>query len=148
MVDKLILDKSIELTIRLAKKGTGFVAPNPRVGCVILDKNNKLISTGYHKNFGGPHAEIEALNNLKDKSLLMGAHVIVSLEPCAHVGKTGSCAQTLSKLPIGKVTYGVSDPNPLVSGAGEKILKENGIEAVNYSEQNNSNPKLKGYLEI
>ena len=117
---KLNIEQAIGLTIRLAKKGTGCVAPNPRVGCVILDENENLISFGYHKSFGGAHAEIEALNKIENKSLLKNAHVVVSLEPCAHKGKTGSCAVALSKLPIRKVTFAIEDANPLVSGKGEK----------------------------
>ena len=126
------LDQAIQLAISQAHLGAPFVSPNPKVGCVILDSKGELLSKGYHKKFGQPHAEVEALNQIQDKEKLKGAHVIVTLEPCAHEGKTPSCAKTLAKLPIKKVTYGLVDPNPLVAGKGAEILKAAGIEAEEY----------------
>lgn len=126
------LDQAIQLAISQAHQGAPFVSPNPKVGCVILDSKGELLSKGYHKKFGQPHAEVEALNQIQDKEKLKGAHVIVTLEPCAHEGKTPSCAKTLAKLPIKKVTYGLVDPNPLVAGKGAEILKAAGIEAEEY----------------
>ena len=125
------LDQAMQLAISEALKGAPFVSPNPKVGCVILDSQGELLSTGYHKKFGEAHAEIEALKNLNPDQL-KGAHLIVTLEPCAHEGKTPSCAKTLAKLPIKKVTFGLVDPNPLVAGQGAKILKEAGIEVEEY----------------
>lgn len=107
-------------------KGFGFVSPNPLVGCVVLDKNLQMISTGFHEMYGGAHAEINAIKNLTPEQL-EGAHIVVTLEPCAHVGQTAACAQALAKLPIASVTYGIKDPNPLVSGKGIEILEKAGI---------------------
>ncbi len=125
------LDQAMKLAITEALKGAPFVSPNPKVGCVILNSHGELLSTGYHKKFGEAHAEVDALKGLTS-DLLKGAHVIVTLEPCAHEGKTPSCAKTLAKLPIKKVTYGLLDPNPLVAGQGTNILKDAGIQAEEY----------------
>lgn len=125
------LEQGMQLAINEAFKGAPFVSPNPKVGCVILDRNGELLSTGFHQKFGGPHAEVEALKALNPESL-KGAHVIVTLEPCAHEGKTPSCAKTLAALPIKKVTFGLVDPNPLVAGQGAEILRRAGIEVDEY----------------
>ncbi len=125
------LDQAMKLAIHEALKGAPFVSPNPKVGCVILNSHGELLTTGYHKKFGEGHAEVEALKGLSSEHL-KGAHVIVTLEPCAHEGKTPSCAKTLAKLPIKKVTYGLVDPNPLVAGQGAKILKDTGVEVEEY----------------
>lgn len=117
----------MELAIEEARKGAGRVAPNPMVGCVILDEDGLLLSQGHHKQYGGPHAEIEALKGLSEEQL-EGAQVYVTLEPCAHHGKTPPCADHLAKLPIQSVTYGLIDPNPLVSGRGVQRLKAAGKE--------------------
>ncbi len=114
--------------IRLARQGFGFVSPNPMVGCVILDSSGRVLSEGYHAKCGEAHAEAMALGQIKDSSRLKGAHVIVTLEPCAHEGRTPSCAKALAKTSIGKVTYGLTDPNPQVSGKGCEILKAAGIQ--------------------
>ena len=128
--DQLTLEQAMRLAISEAKKGTGFVSPNPLVGCVIVDSNNRLISVGYHALYGHHHAEVDALKKITDPKLLEGATVYVTLEPCAHEGKTPSCAKALAKLPIKKVVYGLHDPFPLVSGKGAAIVREAGIEAV------------------
>ncbi len=125
------LDQAMRLAMKEALKGAPFVSPNPRVGCVILGSKGELLSTGYHKKFGEAHAEVEALKSLTFDQL-KGAHVIVTLEPCAHEGKTPSCAQALARLPIKKVTFGLVDPNPLVAGQGAQILRAAGIEAEEY----------------
>lgn len=125
------IDQAMQMAIDEAYKGAAFVSPNPKVGCVILNSNGQLLSKGYHKKYGGPHAEIEALHGLS-LDQLKGAHVIVTLEPCAHEGKTPSCAKKLATLPIQKVTYGLVDPNPLVAGRGHQILVEAGIETELY----------------
>lgn len=125
------LDQAMQLAITEALKGAPFVSPNPKVGCVILNSRGELLSTGYHKKFGGPHAEVEALKGLSFEQL-KDAHVIVTLEPCAHEGKTPSCAKALAGLPIKKVTFGLVDPNPLVAGQGAGILHAAGIEVEEY----------------
>lgn len=106
-------------------KGFGFVSPNPQVGCVVLNAKHELIASGHHERYGEGHAEVNALRNLTDEQL-KGAHIVVTLEPCAHVGKTPSCAEMLAKLPIESVTYGLKDPFPLVSGKGVEILEKAG----------------------
>ncbi len=92
--------EAMRLALQEGRKGAGFVSPNPLVGCVILDKNFELIGKGYHARVGEGHAEVNALAEIKDVSKLEGAHVYVTLEPCAHEGRTPSCAKTLAKLPI------------------------------------------------
>ena len=114
------------MAIEEGKKGYGFVAPNPAVGCVILDRDQTLISKGYHRAFGDPHAEIEALKGL-NSDLLEGAHMYVTLEPCSHFGKTPPCTDRLVQIPFASVTYGVLDPNPLVNGKGLEKLRDAGI---------------------
>jgi diaminohydroxyphosphoribosylaminopyrimidine deaminase / 5-amino-6-(5-phosphoribosylamino)uracil reductase len=113
--------------LRLARKGAGYVSPNPLVGCVIVSEDGRLIGKGYHERFGKAHAEINALDSVKDKNALNGATVYVTLEPCEHHGKTPPCAVTLSKLPLKRVIAGMIDPNPVVSGKGMKILEQAGI---------------------
>ncbi len=120
--------EAMQLAIETAKKGQGFVSPNPLVGCVILDRSNQLLAVGYHAFYGQAHAEVHALEQVKDPKLLEGAHMFVTLEPCAHEGKTGSCAKKIATLPLAAVTFGLVDPNPLVSGQGAEILKKAGIK--------------------
>lgn len=109
-----------------ADRGAGFVSPNPLVGCVILDRHGEFLAKGYHARVGEAHAEVAALREVRDPARLEGAHVIVTLEPCAHEGRTPSCAKALAKLPIARVTFGLVDPNPLVSGQGAAILRQAG----------------------
>ncbi|MEJ5165813.1 MAG: bifunctional diaminohydroxyphosphoribosylaminopyrimidine deaminase/5-amino-6-(5-phosphoribosylamino)uracil reductase RibD [Thermoanaerobaculia bacterium] len=117
--------KFMKRAIDLARKGKGRVSPNPMVGAVITD-GERIISSGYHKYFGGPHAEAVALKNLKEtkKDLIL----YVNLEPCVHFGKTGPCVDEIIKSPIKKVFISTKDPNPLVNGKGIKKLEEAGIE--------------------
>ncbi|MGE4134028.1 MAG: bifunctional diaminohydroxyphosphoribosylaminopyrimidine deaminase/5-amino-6-(5-phosphoribosylamino)uracil reductase RibD [Bdellovibrionales bacterium] len=120
--------EAMRLAIAEGHKGVGFVSPNPLVGCVILDKNGQLLSKGFHARLGGPHAEASAVQNVLEPERLKGAHVYVTLEPCAHQGRTPSCAKLLASLPIAKVIYGIEDPNPLVNGKGLDILQQAGIQ--------------------
>lgn len=129
------------MAIQEGRRGLGFVSPNPPVGCVILDEKMKFLSSGYHKQYGGDHAEIEALKGVSDEQL-EGAHIFTTLEPCAHEGKTPSCAKHLAKLPIASVTYGVRDPNPLVNGGGHKILEDSGKEIKEFAELKNELEEL------
>jgi diaminohydroxyphosphoribosylaminopyrimidine deaminase/5-amino-6-(5-phosphoribosylamino)uracil reductase len=129
----LTVVQAMKLAISEAAKGAPYASPNPMVGSVVLDAQGNFISSGYHEIYGGPHAEVNAVKNLTDDQL-KGAHVIVTLEPCAHEGKTPSCAKMLAKLPIKKVTFGLIDPNPLVAGQGAKILEAAGIEAMVFSD--------------
>ena len=115
----------MRLALELAKKGIGSVEPNPAVGCVIV-KDNKIIGKGWHKKFGGPHAEINALKNCKKSPA--GAIMYVTLEPCCHFGKTPPCTNAIIKAGIKKVVAAVGDPTGKVAGKGFKILKKAGIE--------------------
>ncbi|EJP6471090.1 bifunctional diaminohydroxyphosphoribosylaminopyrimidine deaminase/5-amino-6-(5-phosphoribosylamino)uracil reductase RibD [Clostridium sporogenes] len=113
--------------LNLAEKGIGKVNPNPKVGAIVV-KDNKIIGKGYHKYFGGPHAEVYALKEAGEKA--KGATIYVTLEPCSHYGKTPPCAEAIVKAGISKAVISMKDPNPLVEGNGLDILKRNGIEVV------------------
>ncbi len=126
--DRISITDAFKLAIFEAEKGKGFVSPNPPVGCVVLSEDNRLLATGFHRRFGGPHAEVEAVNSLSDPSVLKGAKIIVTLEPCSHFGKTPPCAEFLAQFPIAEVHYGLKDPNPKVSGRGLQVLEDAGIK--------------------
>lgn len=114
--------------IELAKKGAGYVSPNPLVGCVIV-KQGKVIEEGYHKQFGSVHAEVNAINSAKAKGInLKGSTLYVNLEPCVHHGKTPPCTDEIIKNKIGEVIIGIKDPNHLVAGKGINKLKKNKIK--------------------
>ncbi|OQA01541.1 MAG: Riboflavin biosynthesis protein RibD [Planctomycetes bacterium ADurb.Bin401] len=119
--------KLMKVALTLARKGSGNVEPNPMVGAVIV-KNGKIIGKGYHKKFGGAHAEIEALKNCKISP--KDATLYVTLEPCCHFGKTPPCTDAIIKAGIKKVVAAVKDPTRKVSGKGFKILQKAGIEVV------------------
>ena len=119
--------KYMRMAIELAKRGTGAVNPNPMVGAVVV-KNRKVIGEGYHKFFGGPHAEVYALEDAGKEA--EGASIYVTLEPCSHYGKTPPCAKKIIDMGIKKCFIGSSDPNPKVAGKGVAMLKEAGIEVV------------------
>lgn len=122
-------EKLMKKCINLAKKGRGKTAPNPLVGCVVLDKNNEIISTGYHHKYGENHAERDALLKLTDGSEKDGT-LVVNLEPCSHYGKTPPCADLIIERGLKKVVIGCVDNNPKVAGNGIKKLKNAGIEVV------------------
>jgi diaminohydroxyphosphoribosylaminopyrimidine deaminase/5-amino-6-(5-phosphoribosylamino)uracil reductase len=122
-----IHEKYIKRCIQLAKNGVGLTYPNPMVGSVIV-LNNKVIGEGWHKKAGKPHAEVNAINSVTDKSLLKEATIYVSLEPCSHFGKTPPCAHLIIQKKIKKVVVGCLDPNEKVAGRGIKILQEAGCE--------------------
>jgi len=114
----------LQHALSLAKIRLGFCAPNPSVGAVIV-KNEKIIASGYHLQAGAPHAEIAALQALKESA--NGATLYVTLEPCCHFGKTPPCTDALIKADVSRVVYGYRDPNPIVSGNGEVALTKAGI---------------------
>lgn len=125
-----ILDKDQLFMLRaleLASKGLGRVSPNPMVGCVIV-YNDKIIGEGWHQKLGEPHAEVNAIDSVIDKSLLPESTVYVTLEPCSHQGKTPPCADLLVKHRVKEVKIANVDSNPLVAGKGVKRLKTNGIK--------------------
>jgi len=113
--------------IKIAKRGIGYVSPNPLVGSVIV-KNNKIIGKGFHKVFGQSHAEVNAINDAKKNGYnLKGTSLYVNLEPCNHIGKTPPCTDAIIKEKIGNVIIGMKDPNKNVGGNGIKKLEESGI---------------------
>ncbi len=121
-----IHEKYMSRCIALAKNGLGATYPNPMVGSVIVYED-KIIGEGWHKKAGGPHAEVNAVNSVLDKSLLNKATIYVSLEPCSHFGKTPPCCDLIIKNKIPNVVIGTVDPNIMVAGNGIKKLIEAGI---------------------
>ncbi len=121
-----IHEKYIRRCIELAKNGLGTTYPNPLVGSVIVYED-KIIGEGWHKKSGEPHAEVNAVNSVKDKSLLKKATIYVSLEPCSHFGKTPPCCDLIIQNKIPNVVVGTIDPNIKVAGNGIKKLMEAGI---------------------
>ena len=111
----------IKRCIELAQNGLGTTYPNPMVGSVIVYEN-KIIGEGWHKKAGEPHAEVNAIRSVKDKSLLKKATIYVSLEPCSHFGKTPPCCDLIIKNEIPNVVVGTVDPNEKVAGKGIKKL--------------------------
>lgn len=124
-LDEMYMRRAIEL----AQKGLGSVSPNPMVGCVIVH-GDTVIGEGYHQQYGGPHAEPNAVAAVKNQDLLTESTVYVTLEPCAHWGKTPPCANLLVEKKVKKVIVGALDTNPLVAGKGIEILRAAGIEVV------------------
>ena len=115
----------MKIAVQEAKKGEGRTSPNPCVGAVIV-KSGQIISRGYHKKAGTPHAEVNAIN-VADESLI-GSTIYVTLEPCNHTGKTPPCTEMILGSGISRVVVGMTDPNPLVDGGGVAFLKKNGVE--------------------
>lgn len=115
--------------IELARKGRGFVQPNPMVGAVIVHQG-QIIGEGYHRNYGGPHAEVHAIRSVQKNELLKESTIYVSLEPCAHFGKTPPCADLIVASGIPKVVIGMKDPFAKVDGLGILRLKQAGIEVI------------------
>ena len=122
-----IHDIYIARCIQLAQNGLGTTYPNPMVGSVIV-YDNKIIGEGWHRKAGEPHAEVNAINSVKDKSLLDKATIYVSLEPCSHFGKTPPCCDLIIKNKIPNVVIGTVDPNVKVAGNGIKRLIEAGTK--------------------
>lgn len=141
-MDREVIEHALWRAIHIAKKlGWGRVTPNPLVGCVVIDKQGSTIAEGAHRVFGGPHAEVDALANLTAEQLT-GATVVVTLEPCAHFGKTPPCADLLASLPLAHVVYGIADPNPKVSGKGHARIASSGIQVQCYSDLKEADGKL------
>lgn len=118
--------------LQLARLGEGLVSPNPMVGAVIVAEDGKIIGEGYHHRYGGPHAEVCAVNSVKDtdRHLLKDSTIYVTLEPCSHYGKTPPCSKLIIDTGIPRVVVGSSDPFPEVSGRGIKMLRDSGVEVV------------------
>lgn len=120
-------ERYMEQALNLAQKGAGWVAPNPMVGAILV-KGDRIIGSGYHQKYGGPHAEVNAIACATED--VQGATMYVTLEPCCHDGKTPPCADLIVEKKLAKVVVGSLDPNPLVAGKGVQKLKEAGIEVV------------------
>ncbi len=119
----------IARTLHLARLGEYYVAPNPMVGAVLVDANGEIVSEGWHKQYGGPHAEVECIGSLELKvESLEACTLFVNLEPCSHYGKTPPCAKLIIDKGIKHVVVGMLDPNPLVAGKGVQMLREAGVE--------------------
>ena len=121
--------KYIRRCIDIALNGKGFTKTNPMVGCVI-EHNGEIIGEGFHEAYGEPHAEVNAINAVKDKSKLTSSTLYVSLEPCAHMGKTPPCSDLIIEMRIPKVVIGSRDPNSLVAGKGIAKLKQANVEVI------------------
>jgi diaminohydroxyphosphoribosylaminopyrimidine deaminase/5-amino-6-(5-phosphoribosylamino)uracil reductase len=115
--------------LTLGQKAIGYVAPNPMVGCVIVYEG-KIIGEGFHQKHGEAHAEVNAINSVKDKSLLNKSTLYVNLEPCAHFGKTPPCSNFIIEHTIPKVVIGCVDSFSKVSGKGIKKMRNKGIEII------------------
>lgn len=115
--------------LQLAEYGRGAVSPNPLVGCVIVH-DNRIIGEGWHNRYGGPHAEVNAIESVAERALLKESTIYVNLEPCSHFGKTPPCADLLIESQVKKVVISNLDSNPVVSGSGIRKLRESGIEVI------------------
>ncbi|WP_024481348.1 bifunctional diaminohydroxyphosphoribosylaminopyrimidine deaminase/5-amino-6-(5-phosphoribosylamino)uracil reductase RibD [Cellulophaga baltica] len=113
--------------IQIAQNGLGTTAPNPMVGAVVVHKN-KIIGEGYTSPYGGSHAEVNAINSVKDKGLLSESTIYVTLEPCSHYGKTPPCADLILKHHIKNVVVGLLDPHKKVAGQGIQKLRDAGCQ--------------------
>lgn len=122
------VSKYIAQALQQANNALTLSAPNPRVGCVIVSANGEIIGRGHTQKAGSPHAEIMALQDAKDKNhSVVGSTVYVTLEPCAHHGRTGPCCDALIDAKVGKVVASLYDPNPLVAGKGIQRLRSAGV---------------------
>lgn len=121
------IEQAMKRCIELALRGSGYVHPNPRVGCVLL-KDGKVIAEGWHKKAGAPHAEIDALQSAREDPA--GATLVVNLEPCVHHGKTPPCVDAIIEKNIARVVIGTLDPNPIVNGKGVEKLRAAGIDVL------------------
>jgi len=120
-------EKFMQRALQLAGLGRGSVSPNPMVGCVIVH-GDMIIGEGWHRKYGGPHAEVNAIAEVANKDLLQQSTVYVSLEPCSHFGKTPPCADLLIKYRVRRVVVANVDPNPIVAGNGIARLRAAGID--------------------
>lgn len=117
----------------LAARGAGTVSPNPMVGSVVVDASGNVIGEGWHQMFGGPHAEVHAIEDAEMKhgrEALEKSTLLVNLEPCSHHGKTPPCADLIVEKGIPRVVVGITDPNPDVSGRGIERLRQSGVDVI------------------
>ncbi len=125
MTDELCMQRALDI----AQHGAGHVSPNPMVGCVLV-ADGRVIGEGYHQKYGGAHAEVHAVQSVRaeDEHLLAQATAYVTLEPCAHFGKTPPCADLLISKQVKRVVVAIEDPFPLVAGKGIQRMREAGIK--------------------
>ncbi len=119
----------IKRCLALAQRGRGNVAPNPMVGSVVVH-NKQIIGEGFHRQYGSPHAEVNAINSVQNQELLSESIIYVNLEPCSHFGKTPPCSNLIIEKKIPKVVVSTLDVNPLVAGRGIEMLKSAGCEVI------------------
>ena len=117
----------MRLALRLAARGRDRVSPNPMVGAVVA-RGGSIVAKGYHRRFGGAHAEVEALRRAGRRA--RGADLYVTLEPCAHQGKTPPCTDAILRAGVARVIFAATDPNPVTHGRGPKILRQSGVTVV------------------
>ncbi len=123
----MIAERYMDLALSLAERRKGLTHPNPTVGCVIV-REGRIVGLGYHEGAGRPHAEVVALQQAGDRA--RGSDVYITLEPCAHHGRTPPCTSALVSAGVGRVFVAVTDRNPAVSGRGVKALRSAGIEVI------------------
>ena len=128
--------------LQVAHKGQFWAAPNPHVGCVLV-RDGEIIGEGFTQPAGGNHAEVEAL---KDAGNASGATAYVTLEPCAHHGRTGPCSEALIEAGVTRVVVGLEDPNPAVSGKGLSRLTDAGVEVTCGLMADQAREMLAGFL--
>lgn len=121
--DMEYMDRCLELAL----KGLGTTAPNPMVGCVLV-ADGRIIGQGYHREYGKSHAEVNAIQSVKNEELLVSSTLYVNLEPCSHHGKTPPCSELILDKGIPRVIVGTSDPNKLISGRGISRMRDHGVE--------------------
>lgn len=129
----------------LALEGLNTTTPNPRVGCVLVSAAGQVVGEGYHKMAGTAHAEVNALAEAGAQA--PGGTAYVTLEPCNHQGRTGACSEALIRAGVKAVVYGMTDPNPLVSGAGLQRLREAGVEVRGPVEEQQCRDLNPGYIK-
>ncbi len=115
----------MKLALDLAEKGRGWTSPNPMVGAVVV-KDGRIVGRGYHQQPGGPHAEVNAIDDAGDRA--RGATLYVTLEPCNHFGRTPPCTRKILDAGIRRVVVAMTDPNPGVQGGGNPYLQDQGIQ--------------------
>lgn len=121
--------KCMRRALQLARAGLGHTSPNPMVGAVIAAPGGRILGEGWHRHFGAPHAEVNAVRSVReaDLALLPQSTIYVTLEPCSHYGKTPPCAKMLCECRFRRVVIAAGDPNPKVSGRGVRMLRDAGI---------------------
>lgn len=123
--------KYLKKCLNLAKRGEGFVSPNPLVGAVILDKEGNIAGYGWHEKYGEAHAEVNAIKMAENNNIdIKGGTIFVNLEPCSHFGKTPPCADLIIQKGLKNVVIGCVDPNPKVAGKGLEKLKQSKINVI------------------